>query len=319
MSSLSNVCDLSNNVFSAITEGIAPCKYFSTSNFSSLKLSFENIFILHLNIRSLNKNYDDLYELISEFPHPFDLVCLSETKLKNNTHVNIQIRGYQFVHVDSASNAGDMGIYISDNNELNHASPYSITVDGCENIWISINTNTSQKYLIGLIYRHPKSNVFEFTAKFNECLQKVNGANIKCIVLGDYNIYLLNNTAASVISYLHMLNSNALIFKSTRVTETSSTLIDHIYCNDINCDIVPGVYNYEISDHFPIFASIRNVKEKPSLKPAVNEYRSMVKFEPLKYCNSLQVALKNLFDDHTELTTNNFDNSFQFFYKLSVL
>ena len=42
-----------------------------------------------------------------------------------------------------------------------------------------------QKYLIGLIYRHPESNVCEFTAKFNECLQKVNGANIKCIVLGD--------------------------------------------------------------------------------------------------------------------------------------
>ena len=134
VSSLSNVCDLSNNVFSAITERIAPCKYFSTSNFSSLKLSSEDIFIFHLNSRSLNKNYDNLYELISEFPHPPDLACLSETKLKNNTHVNIQIRGYQFVHVDSASNAGGVGIYISDNIEFNHASSYSITVDGCENI-----------------------------------------------------------------------------------------------------------------------------------------------------------------------------------------
>ena len=172
--------------------------------------------------------------------------------------------------------------------------------------------HTSQKYLIGLIYRHPKSNVYEFTAKFNECLQEINGANIKCIVLGDFNINLLNNTAASVTSYLNMLNSNAffsLLDKPTRVTETS-TLIDHIYCNDINCDIVPGVYNYEISDHFPIFACIRNVEKKPSLKPAVNEYRSMVKFEPFIYCNSLQVALENLFDDHTELTTNTFDNFF---------
>ena len=134
--------------------------------------------------------------------------------------------------------------------------------------------------------------------------------NIKCIVLGDCNINLLNNTAASVISYLNKFNSNAffsLLDKPARVTETASTLIDHIYCNDINCDIVPGVYNYEISDHFPIFACIRNVKKKPSLKPAVNEYRSMVKFEPLKYCNSLKVALENLFDDHTELTTNNFE------------
>ena len=81
------------------------------------------------------------------------------------------------MHVDSASNAGGVGIYISVNIEFNHASSYSITVDKCENIWISINTNTSQKYLIGLIYRHPKSNVYEFTAKFNECLQKINGAN----------------------------------------------------------------------------------------------------------------------------------------------
>ena len=63
----------------------------------------------------------------------------------------------------------------------------------------SINTNTSQKYLISLIYRHPKSKVYEFTAKFNECLQKVNGANIECIVSGDFNRNLLKNTAASVI------------------------------------------------------------------------------------------------------------------------
>ena len=106
-----------------------------------------------------------------------------------------------------------------------------------------------------------------------------------------------------------MLNSNAffsLLDKPTRVTETSSTLSGQIYCNDINCDIVPGVYNYEISNHFSIFACIQNAKKKPSLKPAVNEYKSMVKFEPLKYCNSLHVALENLFDDHTELMSNNF-------------
>ena len=220
------------------------------------------------------------------------------------------------MHVDSAFNAGGVGIYISDDIEFNHASSYSITVGGCENIWIGINTNTSSKYLIGLIYGHPKSNVYEFTVKFNECLQKVNGANIKCIVLGDFNINLLNNTAVSVPSYLNMLNSNvffSLLDKPTRVTETSSTLIDHIYCNDINCDVVLGVYNYEISVHFPIFACIRNIKKKPSPKPAVNEYRSMVKFEPLKYCNSLQIALKNLFDDHTELTTNTFVNFFELF------
>ena len=134
-------------------------------------------------------------------------------------------------------------------------------------------------------------------------------------LLPDFNINLLNNTAASVISYLNMLNSNAffsLLDKPTRVTETSSSLIDHIYCNDINYDIVPGVYNYEISDHFPIFACFRNGKKKPSLKPAVNEYKFMVKFEPLKYCNSLQEVLKNLFNDHTELTKDNF------FYKLFV-
>ena len=64
---------------------------------------------------------------------------------------------------------------------------------------------------------------------------------------------------------------------------------------------------------FLFFACIQNVKKKPSLKPAVNEYTFMVKFEPLKYCNSLQIALKNLFDDHTELTTNNFNNFFKLF------
>ena len=38
------------------------------------------------------------------------------------------------MHADPASNAGGVGIYISDNIEFNHASYYSITVDGCKNI-----------------------------------------------------------------------------------------------------------------------------------------------------------------------------------------
>ena len=134
VTTLNKVCNLLNKIFSTITEGLTSSKYYSSCDISALKKSSGNLFILHVNIRSLDKNFDDLYQLISETHNPPHLSCISETRLKNDVHVNIEISGYQFTHVYSKTNAGGVGLYISDDIEFNHASSYSITANECENI-----------------------------------------------------------------------------------------------------------------------------------------------------------------------------------------
>ena len=44
-----------------------------------------------------------------------------------------------------------------------------------------------------------------------------------------------------------------LINKPTRVKETSATLIDNIFTNNVGADSIQGIFYTDISDHFPIF------------------------------------------------------------------
>ena len=58
---LNKVCNLSNGNFSTITGGLTSCKYYNINNISTLRRFSDGLFILHVNIRSLNKNFDGLY------------------------------------------------------------------------------------------------------------------------------------------------------------------------------------------------------------------------------------------------------------------
>ena len=45
-----------------------------------------------------------------------------------------------------------------------------------------------------------------------------------------------------------------LIDKPTRVTESSATLIDNIFTNELRHNLTCGILFNDISDHLPIFA-----------------------------------------------------------------
>ena len=48
-----------------------------------------------------------------------------------------------------------------------------------------------------------------------------------------------------------------LINKPTRITNQCHSIIDNIYTNSINEDIISGVIIADISDHFPIFSILQ--------------------------------------------------------------
>ena len=83
-------------------------------------------------------------------------------------------------------------------------------------------------------------------------------------MLGDFNINLLNcvyHPASE--NFLNMMNSNYLlpyILKPTRVTDRSATLIDNIFANTYNSNALSGNLVTKISDHFPQFLIIEDLK-----------------------------------------------------------
>ena len=73
----------------------------------------DDILILHINIKSLTKHIDKIFEFLSSFLHLPDIIAITESKLhKNNKLDLIQIPGYKFNCNNSLSNFGGTALYI---------------------------------------------------------------------------------------------------------------------------------------------------------------------------------------------------------------
>ncbi len=76
-------------------------------------------------------------------------------------------------------------------------------------------------------------------------------------ILSDINIdFLKYGNHSNTEDYLDMLfsyNLLPLITKPTRITDYTSTLIDHIYTNAPIHNTVSGICLVDISDHLPVF------------------------------------------------------------------
>ena len=90
---------------------------------SQLPITVQNkhLFLLHVNISSVNKNLDKLnHELLQSFQFLPDVICLSKAKIKNNSLINVTLNGYQHIlHADSPSNAGGVGVFVADKYSVN--------------------------------------------------------------------------------------------------------------------------------------------------------------------------------------------------------
>ena len=78
----------------------------------TLKFTSENNFlnIIHLNIRSLNKNFDKFYDFIQSLSYTPDVVCLSESRIKKQPLIDLP--RYPFLNFSPLKNAGGEAMYV---------------------------------------------------------------------------------------------------------------------------------------------------------------------------------------------------------------
>ena len=69
-----------------------------------------DFFWLHINIRSINKYFEKLEDLLVELGKPPDIIAISETKLQ--TKLNFYLNGYNFKQNNSSTTAGGVGMFI---------------------------------------------------------------------------------------------------------------------------------------------------------------------------------------------------------------
>ena len=85
-------------------------------------------------------------------------------------------------------------------------SDLSLNIDGCENVWIKLY---HLDIILGVIYRHPKSNAKLFVDELNKTLEQLKTTKVYLIGDININIFLINN-AKYANDYGNMLASKAI-------------------------------------------------------------------------------------------------------------
>ena len=118
---------------------------------------------------------------------------------------------------------------------------------------------------------------------------------------------LMHDTVLSVSNYVKTYDSYnclELITKPTRITTTSSTLIDHIYTNLPATKLTPGILINDLSDHLPVFVSVKSNISKKSLGPLlfalyINDLPSATKLTPTLFADDTVLSISG--SNSTEL------------------
>ena len=212
-----------------------------------------------------------------------ELIAISETKLR--AKFKMQLQGYNFIQNNSNTNAGGVGMFVTETLTFQSATEYQLHTEGCEDLWITANINNTKK-VYGVLYRHPQKDFINFSKSLEQTLTTLNKNKTQYFICGDVNINLLDyESKGNIKDYVDMLCGSGclslypfdqvaflcfplgclpLIKHPTRITSISSTLIDHIYTNSITQHITSNIFVSDVSDYLPVLVLIHNLKNKTS-------------------------------------------------------
>ena len=119
-------------------------RYISPHSFKMLKQELpENTVksrfsIFHNNIVSINRNLENVELLLDELDFHFDVIGISETKIKNsnNSKAHLSISGYAFEHVPTPLASGGIGLFV--NQSLNYNVLAKTLNEAFQALWVEI-------------------------------------------------------------------------------------------------------------------------------------------------------------------------------------
>ena len=130
-----------------------------------------SLVLLHINVRSLDKNFDNLYDFLVELKFLPDVIYLTEIRIRLHPLLNISLPNYTFFYTDSATNTGRVGIYVLNKFQVKKfITQYNFSKS--EYLWLDISKNNFKTELtVGAIYRHSdQTKIIEFIEEFSNSL-----------------------------------------------------------------------------------------------------------------------------------------------------
>lgn len=236
-------------------------KYVTNNQFINLISNFEQdtFSLLHLNIRSLNKHFDDLQLLLDNPSQTLpSIIGLTETWLSSDPNPPFALDNYDFIFNSRHDRAGGgVALYLSKDYNYNICNDITFMNNALESLFIEIIVPNHKNIIVGVVYRPPNSNSHDFLSQLTDITRNHIFLNKDCFIMGDFNINLLkhdsNNTSQEFLELLLSASFLPLVSKPTRVVNNSATLIDNIFSN-----VIPHPDSYvvlsDVTDHYPIFS-----------------------------------------------------------------
>ena len=225
------------------------------------------------------------------------IIGITESKIDNSVlDEEIKIEGYEILRMDRNSFGGGVVCYIKVGTAYDRKSDFS---DEIENVFLNIFLPKSKPILVGIIYKPPDQT--DFVTKFSAAIDNTKNFDAnETYILGDLNFDLLKKEETFYIKkykeFCQMYGLKQIINQPTRITENSTTLLDHILTNSKDRISQHGIINTGLSDHQLIYCTRKIIREK------FNEHKD-IQIRSLKnYSQEIYIqALKDInFPDYSQ-------------------
>ena len=276
------------------------------------------ILVIFLNIRSLNHNFDSLYQLINDIQVKPALIGLSETWITKNRKFLYTLPGYDFISNPSPTDHRGVGFLVSNKYAHIIRNDLQLDIEDCEDIWIELELPHNRKITFGVVYRHPRPKFNNFMNRF--CSLLGNLSKTRFLIGGDFNINLFkdNNNTTEYIAKILSFGCQQTVTCATRYSSDFKTesLIDHIYSNLKENLIKTNILTTEITDHLPIVVNLgeTSVKKKITQKIMIQD---MKHFDQSKFAEDLYAKLQILEYDPPE-NINDYWNAFKQIFQKTI-
>lgn len=286
--------------------------YFSAVTKTTKKL----LSVLHLNIRSARRNFDELIAAIETYNlNICDVIILSECfQIESKDY--FEIPGYTTYYNEADYNKNDGVLMFIRSNINSLFTKTKLVISGVTLGILKFNIGDIHYKIIAL-YRPNPTNEIPFINEIDSYLEQPEKDNQVQIIVGDININILNKNDNIVNEYLSTLAKHgfkAYIQSPTRVTNESSSCLDHMFVkikhNIKNIKCLSYILNCNITDHYPVAINLTFDNKRVDEKSNDLQVIAKTNFNKLKNLFKHQCWQDVLNSNDVKIATNKFTDIF---------
>lgn len=253
-----------------------------------------DLLCMHINIRSILKNFSALEQMIFLSKKCIDIVILTEVNIFESTSCLYHINGYRmFTALRKNRRGGGIILYV---NNKHKCSITNVKTKHFENIVCTVTTQSNYTAGLCAVYRPPSSSKILFIDELQTALEKFTKTT-DLYLLGDTNIDLKSDNPVNhrYNNMLHGLGLLCGITEHTRIElckkQISKSCIDHIYARSRSQDLFSAALGTTLADHRAVIIACTGarVQDVPKYKTCINKQQLIKSLDKIDWEESYNI------------------------------